>query len=126
MAERIHIAKPSQLFRCFTERLLSGDLTIVERRIIQGIPDIQGEIDPGTNTIYIKSDLPQSLKEETLIHELLHDKYPNASEEIIENAAIQVYAAFGKKRRGFLAAFLHAEKPNGRIRQPGSRRTKAA
>lgn len=50
-----------------------------------------GELDIETNTIKISSKLPQTNKESTLIHEIMHAINTTLDHELLDSLAEQVY-----------------------------------
>lgn len=50
-----------------------------------------GELEIETNTIRINPDLPQSNKESTLIHEILHAVNTTLDHELLDSLSEQIY-----------------------------------
>lgn len=101
-----NIAGINQLYRSFRRKLLGGGISVTQRNRIRGNRALLGETRFETDEIIIKRSLPEQLKLQTLVHELLHTHYPNASEETVERATPEVYGKLSQRRRDFLSCFL--------------------
>lgn len=82
------------------------EVTIRQKRTIRGQRDILGHTNKATGDIDIRRDLHPDLKRETLIHELAHFHWSEATEEDVTEAAIQIHKKLGPRRRKYLDNIL--------------------
>jgi len=65
-----------------------------------------GMILPDTCQILVRSDLDIEERTKTLIHELIHEAYPNWVEEIVEELTHKLYDTMAENDRGYFMFFV--------------------
>jgi hypothetical protein len=85
------------------QKILEGDYEIKFVSHFRGFKDvpIKGLFLPETDTILINKTLSQEEKIITIIHEYLHEIYPEWSENKIERHCLKLYRELNKKDRIF-------------------------
>lgn len=91
--------------------LESGKYEIVPRTKIKGRRDVWGLHDDINGRMLIKRNLPLGEARRTLIHEGVHalfppDEHPHATEEAVEEKALEVDKHIGPRRKKRFESFL--------------------
>jgi len=86
--------------------IIDGDINIKFVRYFRGFKGIpiKGFFNPETDTILINQNLTKKEKITTIIHEFLHELYPEWSENKVEKTCIKLYKDLNKKDYEFFAS----------------------
>lgn len=102
------VGKPTTLYRIFRQQAAEGHITVTLKDGLQGKRRVFGIVE-SNNRISIKKDQPKKELVITLFHEMLHVRYPNKNEDVIEEQAMNMYDQLTPGQIGFFEFII--EKP---------------
>lgn len=90
--------KKEQVNKSTSINILGIEYNVLEQNIIESNPELMGMIDTHLQKIYLKSNLSEDVKNQTLLHEIIHAIFQQLgfieNEQVIQQLATSIYRVF--------------------------------